>query len=124
MSMKFMQQLQEDHTNIQGLKNKEKGHDKKLSKLNENIIELKSEITEKLNQIIELLNKKISEPYLVREDKPKIKEIKETKEDINTFIPDIDTSDMLINSKEEKENLKDLSLKGGLDALDVLINKK
>lgn len=122
MSMKLMQQLQEDHSDLQNLKNrKERNYDKRFSKLEEEIINLKEEMINKLNSIVKLLNRKTTETYIYREDKPKINGIEE---DVNTFIPDIDTSDMSINSKEEEENLKDLSLEGGLDALDVLINKK
>jgi len=123
MSMKFMQQIQEDHTDLQELKNKkEKNYDKRLTQLNNDIKDLRGDVTEKLDIIIKLLNEMSTETYIEREDKPKID--KKIEEDIKTFIPDIDTSDMSINSKEDEEQLKEVSLEDGLNVLDAFINKK
>jgi len=123
MSMKFMQQIQEDHTDLQELKNKkEKNYDKRLTQLNNDIKDLRGDVTEKLDIIIKLLNEMSTETYIEREDKPKID--KKIEEDIKTFIPDIDISDMSINSKEDEEQLKEVSLEDGLNVLDAFINKK
>jgi len=120
MSMKLMQQLQRDHINIQDIKNKkEKNYDKEFSKMNENLKELKEDIDEKLKNIMVLLRNRTSETIIVTEDKYKTN----TVEHNPTFIPDIDTSDMSMNTKEneEEENLKDVDIDEGLDVLNKLI---
>ena len=121
MSMKLMQQLQKDHINIQTIKNKkEKNYDKKFSEINENLKELKCDIDKKLKIIMALLKDRTSETIIVTEDKYKTN----THEYNPTFIPDIDTSDMSMNTKEndeEEENLKEMDIDEGLDVLNKLI---
>jgi len=121
MSMKMMHQIQEDHINILTIKDKEeKDYDEKFSQLREDLAELKEDVDEKFDKILNLLkNQERSESPPWVEDKPKIHTL--PKEDVPQFIPDIDTSDMSMNSKDEKEHLKDVDLEEGLEALDKLL---
>lgn len=122
MSIKLMQQIQSDHADIQKLKNKkEKNYDDNFSKLNDDLEDLKFHIDRKFNIIMGLLSN-ISVINMQQdqevEDKPKIDRYTE---DIPSFIPDIDTSGMSMNSKEEEENIRDSDLESRLEALDELI---
>jgi len=120
MSMKLMQQLQKDHINIQDMKNKkEKNYDKEFSQLSEDLKELKNDIDKKLKNIMVLLKNRTSETIIVTEDKYKTNTIEHNP----TFIPDIDTSDMSMNSKEndEEEHFKEMDIDEGLGVLNKLI---
>jgi len=119
MSMKMVQQIQEDHKNIIEIKNKEeKDYDEKFSQLRDDLAELKEDVDEKFEMILHLLKNRSSEYSVNKEDKHKIDILPD---DIPTFIPDIDTSDMSMNAKENKEHLKDVDLEEGLEALNELI---
>lgn len=119
MSMKMMQQIQKDHMNIQDIKNKkEKNYDRKFSQLSDELIELKKDISKNFDKILNLLTNRRFETQIRIEDKHKTEALPDEK---LTFIPEIDTSDMSMNVKEEKEHLKDVDLEEGLEALNELI---
>lgn len=121
MSMKMIQQMQEDHLSIQDMKNKEeKDYDEKFSQLRDDLADLKERVEEKFDMILNfLINNKNTEYNVKIEDKYKTDEYIEN---TPTFIPDVDTSDMNIRTKEdEEEHLKDVDLEEGLEALDRLI---
>lgn len=121
MSIKMMQQIQEDHLNIQDIKNKkEKNYNEKFSQLRDDLAEFKKDVDKKFDMILHLLVNRTSEYPISKEDKHKIDILPE---DIPTFIPDIDTSDMSMNAKEDKEHLKDVDLEEGLEALNELIEQ-
>ena len=114
MSMKMMQQIQEDHLNIQDIKSKkDKNVDEKFSHLKEKL----SDIDDKLEIVLNLLASGYTVESKQIEDKCK----KDDDLDTPTFIPDIDISDMDINVKEDKEeNFKNVDLEQAVNALDNL----
>jgi len=116
---KLLDQMHGDHQDLQLLlKDRTKSNEKRFDEINDNISELKEDLDEKFDMILNILlnqgTERRTDSPLEKEDKHKIDL------DTPTFIPEIDISDLSINAKDEEDTIKNLDLEPGLDALEEL----
>lgn len=119
MSMKMMGQIQQDHIKIREMEEKQRNElEDKVDKFNNTVEDLKFIVEKKLNLILKAISN--SQIKLIQDTKEVNNNIEERDIIENTFIPDIDVSDLSINAKEDKTETKDIDIGSSLEALNNL----